>query len=61
MHDGGLHEANFLKLDCSKLNRCPKRNISTAIKEVVKWNKYWLDGGYVRKCMDKEIEEFLDK
>lgn len=61
--DGGPHEANFLKLDCSKLkatfNWHPHWDLDKAIEKVVEWSKCWLDGGDIPACMDKEIEEFL--
>lgn len=64
-HDGGPHEANFLKLDCSKLkttfNWHPHWNLDTAIEKVVEWSKCWMDGEDVRACMDKQIKEFLEK
>jgi len=62
-YDGGPHEANFLKLDCSKLKSTfgwlPRWRIETAIEKVVEFNKCWISGGNVRNCMDKQIEEFL--
>lgn len=62
-YDGGPHEANFLKLDCSKLkttfNWYPHWNLDTAIEKVVEWSKCWMQGGNVRKLMDQQIEEFL--
>lgn len=62
-YDGGPHEANFLKLDCSKLKTTfgwkPHWNLEMAIEKVVEWSKCWLTDGDVRACMDKEIEEFL--
>lgn len=61
--DGGPHEANFLKLDCSKLKSTfgwkPHWNLDKAIEMTVEWTKCWLSGGNIRKCMDKEIEKFL--
>jgi len=61
-YDGGPHEANFLKLDCSKLKKTfgwqPKWDLTKAIEMVVEWSKCWLEGGNVRACMDKQIEEF---
>ena len=63
-HDGGPHEASFLKLDCSKLKSTfgwrPRWNLETAIEMVVEWSKCWQDGGDVRACMDRQIERFLD-
>lgn len=62
-YDGGPHEANFLKLDCSKLKVTfgwkPRWNLDTAIVKVVEWSKCWLSGDNVRECMDKQIKEFL--
>ncbi len=62
-HDGGPHEANFLKLDCSKLKSTfgwgPRWNLDTAVDKVVEWSKCWLGGEDVRACMDKHIKEFL--
>lgn len=63
--DGGPHEANFLKLDCSKLKSTfgwkPHWNLDTAIEMTVEWTKCWLSGGNIRECMDKEIEKFLSE
>ena len=64
-YDGGPHEANFLKLDCSKLKATfgwqPRWNLDTAIEKVVEWSKCWINDQDVRVCMDKQIEEFLKK
>ncbi len=61
-YDGGPHEANFLKLDCSKIKNTfgwkPHWNLEKAIEKVVEWSKCWIDGGNIRVCMDKEIKEF---
>jgi CDP-glucose 4,6-dehydratase len=62
-YDGGPHEANFLKLDCSKLKStfgwAPRWNLGEAMDKIVEWSKCWLAGGDVRACMDKQIDEFL--
>lgn len=62
-YDGGPHEANFLKLDCSKMKSVfgwkPRWNIKTAMDKTVEWSKCWLSEGDVRECMDKQIMEFL--
>ena len=61
--DVGPHEANFLKLDCSKLKMTfgwkPRWSLDTAIEMVVEWSKCWAKGGDIRACMGKEIAEFL--
>lgn len=60
---GGPHEANFLKLDCSKLKNTfgwkPHWNLDTAIEMVVEWSKCWVEGEDIRVCMNKEIANFL--
>lgn len=62
-HDGGFHEANFLKLDCSKLKATfgwrPRWNLEKAVEKTVEWSKAWARGEDVRLIMDKQIEEFL--
>lgn len=62
-YDGGPHEANFLKLDCSKMKKSfgwkTRWNLEQAISKVVEWSKCWLENGDVRKCMDNQIEDFL--
>lgn len=59
----GPHEANFLKLDCSKLKSKfswhPRWNMEKAVKKVVDWSKCWISNGDIRKCMDMQIEEFM--
>lgn len=63
-YDGGPHEANFLKLDCSKLKANfgwhPHWNLEKAIEAVVDWSKVWIANGDVRALMDKQIVEFLE-
>ena len=60
--DGGPHEANFLKLDCSKLKRIfgwkPHWNIREALAQTVSWSKVYLDGGDVAEAMDQQIAAF---
>lgn len=62
-YDGGPHEANYLKLDCSKLKKTfgwkPRWNLDTAIEKVVEWSKAWVAGDDVRLIMDKQIKEYL--
>ena len=61
------HEANFLKLDCSKLKRTfgwkPRWHIEDAVKNTVAWTRVWLesngDSEVVKIEMDREIEEFI--
>lgn len=64
-YDGGPHEANWLKLDCSKLKATfgwkPRWNLDTAIEMVVEWSKCWFESGDIRDCMDSQISAFLAK
>lgn len=61
--DEGPHEANFLKLDCSKIKTVfgwrPRLHVSEAVAHTVEWTKEWLEGNDVSICMDRQIIEFL--
>lgn len=63
-YDGGPHEANFLKLDCSKLKSTfgwkPRWDLDEAMDKIVEWSKCWIAGGDIRTCMDNQIDEFLN-
>ena len=62
-YDGGPHEANFLKLDCSKIKKTfgwkPVWNVETTMKKIVEWSWCYLNRGNVVECMNKQIEEFV--
>ncbi len=62
-YDGGPHEANFLKLDCSKLKNTfgwrPRWNVDTALDKIVEWSLAYLSGEDYTACMKKQIEEFI--
>ena len=64
-YDDGPHEANFLKLDCSKLKTVfhwsPRWNVSEAIDKVVEWTKVYFDHGDIPAVMDKQITEYLSE
>lgn len=57
------HEANFLKLDCSKIKNKlqwqPKWHIGEALKKTVEWNKVYLDHGDINMIMEMQIKEYL--
>lgn len=61
--DGGPHEANFLKLDCSRLKRTfgwnPRWNVDTAVEKVIEWTLDYFEGKDVSMCMQRQISEFL--
>ena len=63
-HDGGPHEANFLKLDCSLIKQVfgwkPVWNIDKAIEMVVQFSKRRMaEPDKVAEEMNLEIEEFF--
>lgn len=61
--DNGPHEANFLKLDCSRLKSifgwAPRWDLDKAVEQTVVWTKAWAAGENVRRIMDEQIREFL--
>lgn len=63
-HDGGPHEAGFLKLDCTKLKNTfdwkPVWDIDTTIEKTVEWYRIYLSGGDVIACMQKQIKEYME-
>ncbi|MBQ8804701.1 MAG: CDP-glucose 4,6-dehydratase [Tyzzerella sp.] len=62
-YDGGPHEANFLKLDCSKIKSVfgwkPRWGVEEAIEKTVAWSKVYYTDGDIPACMDKQIKEFF--
>lgn len=60
----GPHEANFLKLDCSKVKSRfgwnPRWNVEEAIEKTVEWSKIYAQHGNVEACMDQQIKEFFN-
>lgn len=74
-YDGGPHEANFLKLDCSKLKSVfgwkPVWNVETAMEKIAEWSSCYLQSRCngndkdkavetaVSECMERQIREFL--
>lgn len=61
-YDGGPHEANVLKLDCSKLKSTfgwrPRWNFDRAMEKTVEWSKVYAEQGDVLACMDRQIKEY---
>jgi len=57
------HEANYLKLDCSKakseLNWYPKWDIETTLHSIVDWNKAYLTGEDMRSITLLQIDAYL--
>ena len=56
-------EANFLKLDCSKIKSVfdwsPRWDIKTAVEKTVEWTKIYRDGGDLLSCMTEQVKNFL--
>lgn len=63
-NDGGPHEANFLKLDSSKLKTTfgwtPTWHMDETLNRVVEWTRVWVAGGSIPDIMDKQIEDFCN-
>ncbi len=57
------HEANFLKLDCSKMKTVfgwkPRWNVDVAVKKTVEFSKVFVSGLKVNTIMKEQIEEFF--
>ena len=64
-HQHGSHEADFLKLDCSKLKAIfgwkPRWNVSEAVKKTVEWTQAYLADKDICYIMDKQIAEFKEE
>lgn len=62
---GGPHEANFLKLDCSKIKNTfgwnAIWNVEKAIEKTVEWSKNYFNKENIHICMEKQIREFFYK
>lgn len=61
--DGGPHEANFLKLDCSKIKTVfgwrPRWSVEEAVAMSVDWYQTWSKGGDQTAVMDRQIREMF--
>lgn len=62
-YDGGPHEANFLKLDCSKVKQTfgwkPIWNVETAMRKIVEWTVTYVEGNNVKKITEQQVLEYL--
>lgn len=56
------HEANFLKLDCSKLKTTfawrPRWHIQEAIDQTIEWTRVWQNSGDIPAEMDRQISDY---
>lgn len=59
------HEANFLKLDCSKVKAVfgwnPRWHIQECMDMTCRFSKVWLTGGDIPAEMDAEITAFIEE
>jgi len=57
------HEANYLKLDCSKakmrMNWQPRWSLDTTLNKIVSWHKAWLSGDNMHKHTLNEINQYV--
>ena len=61
----GPHEAQFLKLDCSKLKSTfgwrPRWHIDEAVKKTVEWAKAWRNGKAIATIMEEQVHSFINE
>lgn len=59
------HEANFLKLDCSKLKSVfgwqPRWHIDEAINKTVEWTQVWFNNEDIPAEMDRQIVRYMEE
>lgn len=62
-YDGGPHEANFLKLDCSRLKSTfqwkPRWDVEKAMDKIIEWHAVYHNKEDIYACMNVQIKEFL--
>ena len=62
--DGGPHEANFLKLDCSKskavLGWKPRWDVKTAVEKTVEFAKVKTDMERLT-CIDRQVQDYFEE
>jgi len=61
---GGKHEANFLKLDCSKIKKkfgwSPHWHIYDAVEKSCEWTKMWLEKKDLTEIMNRQIDQYME-
>ena len=64
-YDGGPHEANFLKLDCSRLKARlgwePVWDIDRTLEKTADWFAAYRDQEDMIKCTDSQIDDFIQE
>lgn len=63
-YDGGPHEANFLKLDCSKIKKKldwkPRYHVNEAVLKTVEWSKAYCENQNMQEVTRQQIQEFFE-
>ena len=63
LSQGGPHEANFLKLDCSRIRNAlgwkPRWQVEEAVSNTAKWYREWLAGTDMEAYTDMQIKEYF--
>ena len=63
LYQGGPHEANFLKLDCSRIRSTfgwrSRWHVQDAVRYTVQWYQAWLEGANMAEYTDRQIEEYF--
>ena len=61
--DGGPHEDNYLKLDCTKIKEtlewAPVWNIEKAMEELVKWYRVYATNGDLTAITKQQVTDYL--
>lgn len=61
--EGNLHEASYLKLDCSRMKRRfswgPRWGIEEAVERTVAWAKAYREGMDMNRVVEGQIRDFL--
>lgn len=62
--DNGPHEANFLKLDCSKIKSTfgwkPRWNVDKAVSKTIEWTRAYIDKKSIANLMAEQIKDFVE-
>ena len=63
LYQGGPHEANFLKLDCSRIRSTfgwrSRWHVQDAVRYTVQWYQAWLEGANMAEYTDRQIKEYF--
>lgn len=61
--DNSLHEANVLRLDCSRIKNVfgwsPRWTIEKAVDKTIEWTRGYFNNENISEIMDRQIKEFM--